>query len=464
MPSHLVVTLSPDTRVFSYFSLNSMTTLSAAQVAIAPACSSLQAFRVVAEYGVDTASKDCPDLSQALTKDGSCQLLFKAAGVAHVLDAETSGTVADLLATKIVSEGAISLTLLLQHKPQDSRVPHISLVSENVQRRTIIPQMDVVVVAPLEGLARDLYADLQLKIHNQLRKIRSVLQANSLDDYGCRVYHFHHDQFLKVSAAYATPLKGKIDESKLVDVRRSLHDRLSVPKNQPRFRIFQSSFQPPVDTQGRLQNTHIGLPSSGVAGGTEHIVTGVYEYYHYMQGHLDDNGWGCAYRSLQTICSWFIRQGFTSLPPPTHRQIQQVLVDMGDKEPAFVGSKQWIGSMELGWVLETWYKDEFPVVCKYIAQVQGDQISDKARELVHHFDSQGTPIMIGGAAMAHTILGVDFNPDMGKIKFLVLDPHYIGPENLQVIQSKGWCSWKGPEFWNPTAPYNLCLPQRPPVY
>jgi hypothetical protein len=46
----------------------------------------------------------------------------------------------------------------------------------------------------------------------------------------------------------------------------------------------------------------------------------------------------------------------------------------------------------------------------------------------------------------------------------VLDPHYTGAENLKVIQSKGWCAWKGPEFWNPTAPYNLCLPQKPNVF
>ena len=31
-------------------------------------------------------------------------------------------------------------------------------------------------------------------------------------------------------------------------------------------------------------------------------------------------------------------------------------MDIGDKQPSFVGSKQWIGSMELGWVLEEWYK------------------------------------------------------------------------------------------------------------
>lgn len=58
-------------------------------------------------------------------------------------------------------------------------------------------------------------------------------------------------------------------------------------------------------------------------------------------------GWGCAYRSLQTVWSWFNLQGFTSQAPPTHRQIQEALVATGDKPPKFVGSREWIGSFEV---------------------------------------------------------------------------------------------------------------------
>ena len=71
-------------------------------------------------------------------------------------------------------------------------------------------------------------------------------------------------------------------------------------------------------------------------------------------------------------------------------------MDIGDKPVKFVGSKQWIGSMELGWVLEQWYQvgnrdssvraiidmshfaqTEFPVMNKYIAQVQGSDIAEQ---------------------------------------------------------------------------------------
>ena len=35
-------------------------------------------------------------------------------------------------------------------------------------------------------------------------------------------------------------------------------------------------------------------------------------------------GWGCAYRSLQTIWSWFNLQGYTDKPVPSHVDIQKV--------------------------------------------------------------------------------------------------------------------------------------------
>ena len=42
----------------------------------------------------------------------------------------------------------------------------------------------------------------------------------------------------------------------------------------------------------------------------------------------------------------------------------------------------------------------------------------------------------GGGVYAHTILGVDFSEESGDIKFLILDPHYTGDENLKTIYDK----------------------------
>lgn len=118
--------------------------------------------------------------------------------------------------------------------------------------------------------------------------------------------------------------------------------------------------------------------------------------------------------------------------------------------------------MEVGWLLQ-WSFPELDVQIKYMTEVPGSDLITKARELAMHFETEGCPVMIGGNNLAHTILGVDFNGQTGEVKFLILDPHYTGPENLKTVQTKGWCAWKSNDFWNKHVTYNLCLPQRPIV-
>jgi hypothetical protein len=76
--------------------------------------------------------------------------------------------------------------------------------------------------------------------------------------------------------------------------------------------------------------------------------------------------------------SWLRLQGYTSAPVPNHRQIQQTLVDIGDKEAKFLGSKQWIGSMEVGFVLET----QCGVQSRFISVSSGADMASKVRAVV----------------------------------------------------------------------------------
>lgn len=46
------------------------------------------------------------------------------------------------------------------------------------------------------------------------------------------------------------------------------------------------------------------------------------------------------------------------------------------------------------------------------------------------------PPILGGGVLAHTILGVAWNEITGHIKYLILDPHYTGGEDLHVILEK----------------------------
>ncbi|KAM4810198.1 ufm1-specific protease 2 [Rhinophrynus dorsalis] len=249
-------------------------------------------------------------------------------------------------------------------------------------------------------------------------------------------------------------------DAQLEDYRKALHEQFNLPLDRPYFRRANAYHFPDEPYKdGYLRNPHIHLNHPAVDGGMVSLVQGVYSYHHYMQDRMDDNGWGCAYRSLQTICSWFKYQGYSDKQIPTHKEIQQALVDVGDKPATFVGSRQWIGSIEVQLVLN----QLFGITSKIMFVSQGTELASRGRELVNHFKSEGTPVMIGGGVLAHTILGVTWSEATGEIKFLILDPHYKGGEDLQLILEKGWCGWKGVDFWDPEAYYNLCLPQRPTV-
>ncbi|CAL4195852.1 unnamed protein product [Meganyctiphanes norvegica] len=247
-----------------------------------------------------------------------------------------------------------------------------------------------------------------------------------------------------------------IQEDLLEGYRKQVHRTLLFPSDQPFVRRANKLQFPTQKKAGILQNTHIGLKPSGVNGKVS-IVQGTYGYHHYMQDRFDDNKWGCAYRSLQTLISWFRYQGYTDKPIPTHREIQKCLVDIGDKPVKFIGSCQWIGSQEVGFVLD----HLLGVSSKFIYVGSGADLAEKGRELALHFDTIGTPVMIGGGVLAHTIIGVHWNSETGDIAFLILDPHYTGGEDLSLIQKQGWCGWKGPDFWDANAYYNMCLPQPP---
>ncbi|KAH7940226.1 hypothetical protein HPB52_022546 [Rhipicephalus sanguineus] len=91
-------------------------------------------------------------------------------------------------------------------------------------------------------------------------------------------------------------------------------------------------------------------------------VRGKYAYYHYGCDGLDDRGWGCGYRTLQTICSWvlFQKAGEEAKPVPSIAEIQAALVSLGDKEAHFEGSCDWIGSTEVFLCLDHFYQPAMP--------------------------------------------------------------------------------------------------------
>jgi len=220
----------------------------------------------------------------------------------------------------------------------------------------------------------------------------------------------------------------------------------------------------------------VGLPPSGLKNGQCSLVRGSYEYFHYMQwsGHgqeekyrkaYDDCGWGCAYRSLMSIISWFRLQGYTTLPNPTHLEIQQTLVDHCGQDPKdLLGKKMWLGSQDIAYYLD----HALGVTCKTEVFNSGDDVGAGGRKLAHHFETQGTPIMIGGGELAFTLLGIDFDERTGDARYLIMDPHYTGADDLAQIRPK-WVGWKsadtpthlGTKLFKSDTFYMFCLPMRP---
>lgn len=97
-------------------------------------------------------------------------------------------------------------------------------------------------------------------------------------------------------------------------------------------------------------------------------------------------------------------------------------MDVGDKQASFVGSRQWIGSIEVQAVLNqllgitskimfvrcvfmpistlciiTFILDLYSgfvwLICVLFSQ--GSELASKGRELANHFTTEGTPVMIG---------------------------------------------------------------------
>ena len=102
-------------------------------------------------------------------------------------------------------------------------------------------------------------------------------------------------------------------------------------------------------------NAHEGLEKPFVDESTSSVsVNGKYNYFHYNCDQVNDAGWGCGYRTLQTMCSWIrfklIEKNQKNnnseskiATVPTILEIQKILADCGDKPSNFVGSKSWIG-------------------------------------------------------------------------------------------------------------------------
>lgn len=128
-------------------------------------------------------------------------------------------------------------------------------------------------------------------------------------------------------------------------------------------------------------------------------------------------GWGCAYRTLQSICSMLKIKKNHEIAIPTIKQIQEILVQIGDKENDFIGSRDWIGAAETCYVVD----ELFQVSCFIHHISSGEKLSSKMTEIVNYFQDQGGLIAMGGDqdAGSKLIAGVNVGTN-GTLSLLVV--------------------------------------------
>jgi Ufm1-specific protease 2 len=413
--------------------------------------------------------------------EATCNLadVIRSASLVTVNDIPQLGTGAlmDIVAS---TDDSRVLKLQVYHYNAASVTDSMSLefgMSGQNESSLIILNVDAIGYISSAATPDDLKNIMAEAVDRQYKSARAKVASAPIESCGSvGVKHFLVAPGLLISlCSLLSEDKENEDASTSVQRRLAIHRAFMLPEHRPCIRrkcaLDLDVSRNPLDIapvqsdggwRGRLADVHVGIKGHGLGDKcvTVDLVRGHYLYCHYMQDKVNDSGWGCAYRSLQTILSWCVSEGYTSFPDgvlPSHKEIQQSLVDVGDKPAKFVGSRDWIGANEVCYALETLTG----VTSKILHVSKGSEMENRGRELARHFNEQGSPVMVGGGVLAWTILAVARDSRTGKTRFLILDPHFEGQDNISVIQGKGWVGWKSADIFAANAFYNLCMPIRP---
>ncbi|XP_067632974.1 probable Ufm1-specific protease 1 [Eurosta solidaginis] len=212
-----------------------------------------------------------------------------------------------------------------------------------------------------------------------------------------------------------------------------------------------------------LRNVHKCLPPPTSTSPETVSITlyteGDFTYFHYSCDDFKDNGWGCAYRTLQSVCSWIACKRNSiecESTIPSIKEIQQTLVEVGDKTSEFVGSHEWIGAIEVFYVLDMLYD----VVCKIIHIAYHEDLKRYASVLKKYFEDYGGLVMMGGDKDAGSKGVAGIHICGNQVYLLVIDPHFVGKLNsAEELVERGYIRWQHTSEFVDSSFYNLCLPQ-----
>ncbi|KAG5680568.1 hypothetical protein PVAND_010066 [Polypedilum vanderplanki] len=199
---------------------------------------------------------------------------------------------------------------------------------------------------------------------------------------------------------------------------------------------------------------HLKLPSED---GETYLTREKYFYYHYCCDGVNDVGYGCGYRTIQSICSMLKNKLKCDILVPSLLQIQEILVEIGDKEKNFIGSREWIGSIEGSYIFDQIYNVQSIIV--HVSH--NENISSKKDKIVDYFKQQGGLIFLGGDtdAAAKLIAGIHISKN-GSLYLLIIDPHYSKiPNNVDDLIKLSYIKWYTEKDFVNNSFYNLCMPK-----
>ena len=131
---------------------------------------------------------------------------------------------------------------------------------------------------------------------------------------------------------------------------------------------------------------------------------------------------------------------------------------MEDKPSSFANSKEWIGSVEVGLVLDQFCN----VPCRIVDSRSGSELNQVFSQVFKHFIEKKCPIMMGGDLDCSS-KGIFGACEDGKnFYFLVVDPHFVKTSDgitEKNIVDLGWAKWIKLEDFVSSSFYNLCIPQ-----
>lgn len=161
----------------------------------------------------------------------------------------------------------------------------------------------------------------------------------------------------------------------------------------------QGAFQNAMDNTSSAYDNLLENIQTAIAPPTEtgstYLCRGPFKYFHYKCEGFNDVGWGCAYRTLQSICSLIIAEQNLNDElqcVPTIPQIQETLVSISDKPQSFLGSREWIGALEVFYVIDTLYN----ISCKIQHVPKTEDLKKYANVVKKYFEDWGGLIMMGG--------------------------------------------------------------------